>query len=248
MWPTLDAYSLPARGVPFAAVVLPPLVLLGASAITTTSLGIASGLVITVGAAIAGQLGRDRGRSLQPKLWQEWGGNPAVQRLRFRDAQNPQRVERLHKRLERVLDETLPTAAEENANPASSDEHYEEVVGRLRALTGDQEEFRHLFAENVNYGQRRNMLGLKPAGIFVAVVTAIGAGLLVWLEHGVISTRAVRYGPGGAVSVLMLVFWLVVVRPGWVRVTAEAYAEQLVAGIEKLYKSATAGGAPATSD
>jgi beta-lactamase superfamily II metal-dependent hydrolase len=72
----LDAYSLQARRVPVAAVVLPPLVLAGTSALASVKLGIVSGLVLTVCAALAGQLGRDRGKRLEPQLWGELGRQP----------------------------------------------------------------------------------------------------------------------------------------------------------------------------
>src|ERR1700732_4044425 len=111
---TLDSYSLPARGIPFAAVLVPPLVLLGAGAGTTTGLGIASGLVLNAAPAVAGQLGRDRGRRLQAGLWEGWGGSPTIQRLRFRTGgPNPGRGERLHGRIEQILGEALPSAVEE---------------------------------------------------------------------------------------------------------------------------------------
>jgi hypothetical protein len=61
-----DSYTFQARRVPVAAVAVPPIVLLGAGIVTTTGLGAASGAVLAAVAAIAGQLGRDRGRELQP--------------------------------------------------------------------------------------------------------------------------------------------------------------------------------------
>jgi hypothetical protein len=233
---TLDAYSLPARGVPFAAVFAAPLVLLGAGVITTTTLGIASGLVLAVIAAIAGQLGRDRGRKIQDAMWVSWGGSPTLQRLRFSD--NPAhegRVERLHARIEAILREPLPTAEDERRDSDDADDRYNEASARLRALAGNRERFPHLFAENVNYGQRRNLLGLKPTGIAVAVLTIIAAGLALWLAHGTTSARIGRYAPGAAVAVAMLAFWLLIVKPSWVRVTAEAYADQFVGAIDILY-------------
>jgi len=230
-----DAYTFQARRVPVAAVAVPPIVLLGAGIVTTTGLGVASGLVLTVMAAIAGQLGRDRGKMLEPALWASWGGSPTLQRLRFRGGSNVGRVERLHARIEQVLGEPLPTATEEDADPAGADDRYEEASARVRALTRDRKCFPLLFAENVNYGQRRNLLGLRPAGVGVAVMTVVAAGVLLWLADGSLSQRAARYGPGAGVGLLTLVFWLVVVRASWVRLTANAYADQFVGAIDKLH-------------
>jgi hypothetical protein len=229
-----DAYTLQARRMPVAAVAVPPLVLATGSAITTASLGIGSGLVLAVVAAVAGQLGRDRGKRLEPGLWASWGGPPTLQRLRFRTAANAGRVERLHGRVEAVTGDALPTALEEAADPAAADDQYDDVSARVRALTRDRDRFPLLFAENVNYGMRRNMLGLKWIGLIVAVLTIVAGGLLLWLAGGTFATKAGRYTPGIAAGLLALVFWLLVVRPAWVRLTADAYAEQFVGAIDVL--------------
>ena len=95
--------------MPVLVVVLPPLVLLGSGLIAGAGPGIATGLVTTVAAAIAGQLGRDRGKALEPGLWANWDGSPTRRRLRYRNNRSDQ-IERLHARIERVLSEPMPTA------------------------------------------------------------------------------------------------------------------------------------------
>jgi hypothetical protein len=229
-----DFYTLQARRVPVATVALPPAVLAAGSAITTASLGIGSGFVLTVIAAIAGQLGRDRGKRLEPSLWAGWGGAPTLQRLRFRTAANSGRVERLHAKIEAITGEALPTAAEEGAYPDAADDRYDEVSARIRALTRDRQRFPLLFAENVNYGMRRNMLGLKWTGVIVALLTVVLADLLLWLAGGSFSAKEGRYIPGIAAALIALGFWLLVVRSAWVKLTADAYAEQFVGAIDVL--------------
>lgn len=236
------SYILQARRLPLATVALPPIFLAGAGIITTTRLGIASGLVLTVIAAIAGQLGRDRGRALQPALWASWGGSPTLRRLRYRDGGSAGKVERLHGRIETVLPgEVLPTAAEEAADPDGADERYEEAVARIRALTRDQERFALLFSENVSYGMRRNLLGLRRVGIAIAALTVIVAGVLLLLADGTMAQRVARYAPGVGVSLAALVFWIAVVTPNWVRLTADAYAEQFVGAVDILHTAPPAG-------
>jgi hypothetical protein len=234
MAPGVDAYSFPARVVPVAAVSVPPLVLLGTGVVTSTALGFASGLVIAVAGALAGQLGRDKGKALQTGLWGSWGGSPTIQRLRYRGAADVGRVQRLHQRIEGILGESLPDPEQERADPVGADSRYEEVSMRVRALTRDTERFRLLFAENVNYGQRRNLLGLRPIGALVATITLIVSGLALWLAHGDMPHRLMQFGPGAVVSFAMLLFWSLVVSPAWVRVPAEAYADQFVAAIDAL--------------
>jgi hypothetical protein len=235
MPPAVDAYSFQARVIPVATVCLPPLILLGTGVVTGARLGIAAGLVMAVLAAIAGQLGRDRGRALQPDLWSGWGGSPTLQRLRYRDQGDHGRVARLHSRIEAVLGDTLPTADEELADPPAADARYEEVSARIRALTQDHSRFGRLFAENVSYGQRRNLLGLRPIGMAVAFVTLVGCCVLLLATHGSSADRLGRYGPGLGVSLGVLALWVLVVTPQWVRVPADAYAEQFVGVVDQLH-------------
>ncbi len=228
----LDAYTLQARRVPIAAVALPPLVLAGTSALASAKLGIVSGLVLTVAAAVGGQLGRDRGKRLEPGLWASWGGSPTLRRLRFRTATSTSVVERLHGRLETITGEALPSLQEEQRDPIDADVRYEEASARVRALTRNRDQFPLLFAENINYGMRRNMLGLKRIAIAVSILTIIAGSVLLWLEHGTLGSRVDRFAPGITAGLVALWFWVAVVRPSWVRLTADAYAEQFVGAID----------------
>lgn len=83
-----------------------------------------------------------------------------------------------------MLGDRLPTQAEELADPGAVDERYDDSVARLRGLTRNNRKFRLLFSENINYGLRRNLLGLKPIGVAVAcgtLMTGLITGLLaVW--------------------------------------------------------------------
>jgi hypothetical protein len=230
----VDTYALQARRLPVAAVAVPPIILAGAGIITTTGLGAAAGVVLAVIGAVAGQLGRDKGKQLEPALWASWGGAPTLRRMRFRNATNPERIERLHARIEKVTTDPLPTATEEVADSQDADDRYEEATARIRALTRDKKRFPLLFAENVNYGMRRNLLGLKREGLIFATLTILVGGPLLAFAHGTLSERAGRYGPGVAAGVIALVFWLAVVRPAWVRLTAEAYADQVVGAVDVL--------------
>lgn len=240
MWRGLDTYVFQARVIPSVTTVLPPIVLLAAGLITGVRLGIATGVVGAVLAAIAAQLGRDRGRRLQTALWSGWGGAPTLQRLRYAGQSDQERVRRLHERIEALLGNRLPNEQEEATDPLRADGRYEEAVARVRARTRDHDRFALLFSENVSYGMRRNLLGLKPVGVGVAIITLVASGLLLWLTPGAFSTRASRFVPGVAASVLMLAFWVLVVSRDWVRAPAEAYADQFIAAIEQLHSTAGA--------
>jgi len=230
----LDTYTLSARVVPVLVAFLSPLVLLGTSAVSGVRSGIASSVVLAVLGAVAAQIGRDRGKRLEPELWREWAGSPTLRRLRHRGADDGGGVLRLHRRIEDVLGLALPTAAEEAGDPDAADARYNEATRRLIGLTRDRARFGLLFAENVNYGMRRNLLGLRPIGIAVGVATAIVALLLLLLAPGELTARAYSYGTSIGLALLQLFFFAIVADHDWVRVPAEAYAERLMESVDLL--------------
>ena len=166
----LDAYSIKARWSPVLLVLLPPLILcfslvpgLPAWNKLWPLLG-AAGVVI-----LADQLGRDAGKRLQPALWDAWGGAPTTAALRHRDASNPVLLARQHERIAALTGRALPTAQDERTDPAGADHAYQAAVAVLIARTrGRRKEFPLIFAEDCNYGFRRNMLGLRPWGKLLA--------------------------------------------------------------------------------
>ena len=229
-----DAYTWRARTVPVLITCLPALVLVGGGAVSQSRVGLASGLAITVLATLASQLGRDRGRRLQPGLWQSWDGSPTLQRLRHRGAVRPDRVARLHARIAEALGETLPSAAEEEMDSQAADARYEDVLADVRQRTRDRQQFPLVFEENANYGFRRNMLGLRPWGLAVSLVTLAASTALLLLSSGSFDDRAARWCLPVAVSLVLAGFWWRVVTPAWVRVPADAYAERLIESLDTL--------------
>jgi hypothetical protein len=233
----LDAYSIRARWAPVFLVVLPPLILCfslvpGLSAWNKLwpLLGAAS-LVILVD-----QLGRDGGRRLQPALWDSWGGAPTTAALRYRDAANPVLLARQHERIAAITGHALPTADEERADPAGADHAYQAAIAVLIARTrGRRREYPLIFAENCNYGFRRNMLGLRPWGRLLSA--AAGLLALAAIAARLAGLENIPLGLAGvdlAVSAAATVIWWRVVTSGWVQPVARAYAERLLEAAETL--------------
>lgn len=233
----IDGYTFQARTIPVLVVALPPIVLVATGLISGARLGVALGTVMAVFSSVAGQLGRDRGKRLEPGLWREWGGSPSLQALRYEGADRPERVTSLHEHVARVTGHTLPSRSEERSDPKRADDRYQDAIGDLIALTRDRQRFDLLFAENVNYGMRRNLLGLRPFGIAAAVATLIAAALLLVFAAGSFSTRLADYGAGAGVALATLAFWVLVVRPAWVRTPADGYARRLAEAATALARS-----------
>ena len=235
-----DEYSRNARLVPALLIYLPVGVAIGAWAnIAGTSVVV--GGVLTIAstfslAALLAQFGRDRGKRKEAELYQMWGGKPSTVLLRHSaKAFNRHTLARYHRRLGELLpDLRLPSEAEEGSDSSSCDEVYEACGDYLRSQTTDNTRFRLLFQENLNFGFRRNLWAMKPAGIANSLAgIGITGGLLMartgagkWPEPALVIAFVI--------DTLMLCWWLVTIRSGWVRLPAEAYARQLLACAEQL--------------
>ena len=192
------------------------------------------------------QIGRDRGKRKESALWDRWGGPPTTRLLRFRGSPNRIILSRWRAGIERLMGRALPSEEEELQDPAGADQQYEAAVNLLREATRDSSKFPLVLAENVNYGFRRNLWGLKPYGLLLAVLaTAASWGLFLsvalppaesWLDVVVrnpdmlITTRLV----GSVFSTAVIAVWLSIITPEWVRTTAEAYAQRLLGAIDAL--------------
>jgi len=227
----LDAYTRRARLAPAALAALPAVALLGGSLLAPTRAAsiIAMGFG-AVGILICG-LVRDAGLRLQPGLWGSWGGAPTTRRLRWRDAQDAAQTQRLHDRLNPLLSHPLPTHAEEDADNSGADRRYDEAVAALRERTRDPVRFQLLFAENIEYGFRRNCLGLRPYALAVAAASLLVAAIAIIAIHG---AQRTAYIVSAGIALLALIGWQMLVRPDWVKLAAERYSNQLLAAIEQL--------------
>jgi len=104
----------------------------------------------------------------------------------------------------------------------------------LLERTRDRTRFRLLFDENCNYGFQRNLWALEPMGLLTAIA---GGALIGW-------RALMSYQDAGVLSVLVmaclaldvgLVFlWIFWVKAERVKVTADAFAERLLASCEVL--------------
>ena len=182
--PFVDPYTFRARIQPALVVVLPlgflMFALLPEHPFFVTAffalLGAAGGT------AVVAQVGRERGRKKEPNLWKSWGGPPTTRLLRHRRQEGDDALAPgLRRQVEEWIGYPLPTEQEEEANPSWADTKYEEAVTSLREATRDTSRFPLVFAENANYGFRRNLWGLKPIGALIAAVLVMVSWTLLLL-------------------------------------------------------------------
>lgn len=235
----LDAYNRRARLGPMLFVLLPVGLLAVAwipvGSLTVVASAVPVALVLLVAAVFLAQLGRDQGKRKQADLFMSWGGSPTTQLLRHRGQPNPDELKRLHRRIEAILDTRLPTVEQETTDPGAADARYDAAVARLRQLTRDHAKFPLVFEENVNYGVRRNLWGMKPAGLALSLLAIVGTaapGAYLFTQGA--SVPVLRLTVCAVAALVLVVFWAARFTPSWVRVAADAYAEQLLLSIERL--------------
>ena len=187
------------------------------------------------GAAVVAQVGRELGRKKEPNLWKSWGGPPTTRLLRHHCLHgDPKLTPGLRRKVEEWIGYPLPTQDEE-------------VVTSLREATRDTSRFPLVFAENANYGFRRNLWGLRPIGTAVAVVVFLISWTLslitIWGQPWPEPWWDVIANPDSVAVIRIIVavantgfaaFWLFWVKPSWVEDVANAYALRLLESVQTL--------------
>lgn len=238
-----DGYERKARLYP-ALILIAPLVatVVAATSAKLSALRSLSAVVVTCGGSfLLAQLARDAGKRCEKTLFVLWGGMPSVVIFRHRDTRiDPITKARYHKKLSGfVKGAKPPSPAGEDADPTEADRIYEAWSTYLRINTRNTKTFGLLFNENVNYGYRRNLWGLRPWGIITSALSGLAAAS--WCVRGYAANSSIGIEMLGA-AVLALIFlglWIFRFTPAWVRVPAEAYAERLAEAIDILDAKST---------
>lgn len=173
-------------------------------------------------------LARERGKALEVKLFEDWGGMPSVRLFRHGDATIPSPAKKkYHAVLERASRIQAPSAEEEEKNPKYADEIYLSWSDFLRGKTRDTEKHSLLFKENVSYGFRRNLLGLRWPCVASSIIGLGATNAPVILGESLTDIKI-------AVSLLLgtyAVVFMFVVNGAWVKTVADAYAKQLIESV-----------------
>jgi len=185
---------------------------------------------------LVGQVGRDRGSNLQSRLFASWGGKPTTVMLRHRESPlDATTLASLHKWLSGAAGVPAPSKRKESASAEDADKVYDAFVRHLRDATRDKQQYPLVFEENVSYGFRRNVWGLKPYGLVLAALGTAGAAVSIFrFHHGPQLGMAITCT---AISAVLFLFWLCWVNPSWVRVPAKAYAERLMEAAQRMARS-----------
>jgi len=233
-----DTYSVRARAAPVFVVLIPVIVAVTAWVPDGLSLKLGSAaMIVSVGLSmLVGQIGRDFGKRKEPALWKSWDGPPTTQFLRHRDTKfNPVVRNRYHRCIKKLRpDLKIPTPEQEAKDALAADQIYSAASRYLISATRNTKKFPLIFKENVNYGFRRNLWGLKPVGLVIVTLSTLICVLHLWISYQANSGPSTESIAGIVIDFALLLLWIFWITPSAVRIAAEAYAERLLEACEQL--------------
>lgn len=232
----LDRYDLNARLKPALFALLPLLFItfVWQKAIWASAASLLSAVVFCGALFLVSRIARHRGRIVQRALETEFGGLPTTIALRHSDATIDASTKARYHAFLRRRGLHVPDEPEEQLSAAAADQHYRACTSWLLEATRDQRRFKLIADENIDYGFRRNLLGIKPIALFILVAAfSANAAALAWQFH----QGAAFPWEGVALQVVLALIastWLFVVNIAFVRDAAWAYATRLLAACDAL--------------
>ena len=239
-----DAYERKARLYPALLLVAP--VVATAVAIISAKLSgfqsLGTSIVGCGGAFLLTQLARDAGKKGEPVLLQEWGGLPSVAILRHRDMRIDSITKaRYHKKLSTLVKgANAPNAEQEQADPTAADTVYTAWSTYVRVNTRDTKKYPLLFQENVSYGYRRNVWGLRLIGIVTTTICFVIAVARIYQLHKSAANIPDELLAALTFTFIVFLLWVFRFTPDWVRIPADAYAARLAEAVDTLGSKPTA--------
>lgn len=184
-----------------------------------------------IGAFVLAQLTRDAGKRIEPALWASWGGPPSVRFLRHRDTTIAagSKTAMYRRLIELGVVDRMPNEDEERQDPDAADAIYRTCSDWLRRKAMElkaKAPFDVVQSENISYGFRRNLLGIRTYGLIVVAATVLITAGAFW------SGRR-PYIESAAIISLEL-YLLTCVNAAAVKRAADEYAKRLLDALQSL--------------
>jgi hypothetical protein len=226
-----DRYERQARLKPALLALLPALVTLAVwqPRVWTTLSGLVSLLAACGLTFLLSKVARYRGRIVEHALIARHGGRMTEVFLRHRDPSLSHATKARYHAFFAVWGVQMPTPAEETASPRDADGCYRAGVDWLLEQTRDEGAHPLVKDELIDYGFRRNLLGLKPIGLAIALAVL---SVHVWLAVVNLGTDETRFWTAAAMAIAMVgvvAAWAFVVRLPFVEDASRSYAVRLLA-------------------
>jgi len=238
-----DSYSLRARLFP-AIIAAAPAFAAMALLISWKSFGVSNAIasiaVLVMLYAIA-DFARSRGRAVETVLYAEQGGMPSITMFRRNDSTiNESNKQRYREFLSKKLKVVIPTPEIEQADQAIADSFYEQCSTWLRQNTRDTKKFHLLFNENLTYGFRRNLFGVKWLALGLNLVVVIICLVLLYRYNW---EWEIDLGKRTAlvlvIAAIHVTYILIAVRKASVFDASKAYARELILSCEVFLSERT---------
>lgn len=233
-----DAYSIRARLFPAIIAAAPAFAAL-ALLISWKTFGL-SNTIASLGILVllyaVADLSRNRGRRIESKIYQEQCGMPSITLFRRNDKTIDEgSKERYREFLSGKLNTPAPTPEDELANQDLADAFYDQCGVWLRQNTRNTKAFPILFGENVTYGFRRNLLGVKAFALWLNVIVVIFSVLILWrLSWNIDSLQGNKALVVLIVAAAHAAYMLLAVNRDAVRDASRAYARELILSCESF--------------
>lgn len=233
-----DAYSLRARLFPAIIAAAPSLAAL-TLLISWKTFGL-SNAIATLGIVVLlfaiADFSRARGRAVEGKLYAQHNGMPSITMFRRNDQTiDAGSKDRYREFLTGKLGVAAPSPEEESANQDAADAFYGQCGVWLRQNTRDTKKFPILFGENVTYGFRRNLLGVKALALWLNAIVVAVCAFILWRMSWDIDT------PLGSKTTVVLVvaaahaaYMLLAVSRNAVWDASRAYGRELILSCESF--------------
>lgn len=248
-----DRYSRTARLYPALLLTL-PLVITAAclykddlfSEVSTLSLSI---FAYCGGLYFVSDICRNCGKKLDSRYFRRWGGMPTTVILRHRNNHlNSQEKQRYHQYFAKNVPNIagkFPSRTEEQNRPHFADEIYSSAVSWLREQRRDKEKYNLVHEELIQYGFRRNLVGVKPYGITVCILSLTLLITSLLFDKGSIASSiseilalvqqrtTVYHVTCFSFTIIALICWITTVNEAWVKEAAYNYAKRLIRSIDR---------------
>ena len=248
-----DRYNIQARIYPALLLLLPLLLTVYSvfpQLITSDSVKTLASILVSFGVLyFLSSVCRSAGKKKEVELITAWGGYPTTIILRHRDDfLNNLLKSRYHSFLnQNVPGINFPSSSQESNNPQLADEIYISSIDWLKEQRRDKDKYHLLYEENIQYGFRRNLLGIKTWGLLSCIASIIfifgnqiyqvlinttkfqsTSNLLQLIIENLTSFQL------GVIFFDMFVFciWLFMIREPWVKEAGFDYAKTLLKSID----------------
>lgn len=240
-----DEYTLKARFLPAIIACIPLLALIASYfdwnkfLLANVIVGVLIGFLLIF---LLSGFARYMGKKVEKKLLASWKVLPSTQLLRHSDNfLEVVKKNKVHQLLTQKSPFTMPSQQEEAADPKKADSIYNEAMTWLRGKTRDE---KILLSENITYGFMRNSLGLKWIALTICFISFIILVILFSLNYEsslkdfnqlslFIKQIKMALWLTLATSLVMPLYWSLVVNKANVRKSAVNYAKTL---IDLVYK------------